>query len=330
MFLLWMHTKFSCVLLLGGNVPIMDAYKVFLCSLTWRECSYYECIQSFLVFSYLVVMFLFWMDAYKVFLFSLTWRECSYYGCIQNFLVFSYLVVMFLFWMHTKFSCVLLLGGNVPIMDAYKVFLCSLTWWECSYYGCIQSFLVFSLLGGNVPIMDAYKVFLCSLPWWECSYYGCIQSFLVFSYLVGMFLLWMHTKFSLFSYLVEMFLLWMHTKFSCVLLLGGNVPIMDAYKVFLCPLTWWECYYYGCIQSVLVFSYLAVMFLLWMHTKFSCVLLLGGNVPIMDAYKVFLCSLTWWECSYYGCIQFSCVLLLGGNVPIMNAYKVFLCSLTWW
>ena len=311
MFLLWMHIKFSCVLLLGGNVPIMDAYKVFLCSLTWRECSYSGCIQSFLVFSYLVGVFLLWMhtkfscvlllggnvpimDAYKVFLCPLTWRECSYYGCIQSFLVFSYLVGMFLLWMHTKFSCVLLLGGNVPIMDAYKVFLCSLTWWECSYYGCIQSFLVFSylvgmfllwmhtkfscvlLLGGNVPIMDAYKVFLCSPSWWECSYYGCIQSFLVFSYLVGV------------------FLLWMHTKFSCVLLLGGNVPIMDAYKVFLCSLTWWECSYYGCIQSFLVFSYLVVMFLFWMHTKFSCVLLLGWNVPIMDAYKVFLCSLTWW------------------------------------
>jgi hypothetical protein len=86
----------------------------------------------------------------------------------------------------------------------------------------------------------------------------------------------------------------MHTKFSCVLLLGGNVPILDAYKVFLCSLTWLECSYYGCIQSFLVFSYLVVMFLFWMHTKFSCVLLLGGNVPIMDVYKVFLCSLTWW------------------------------------
>jgi hypothetical protein len=123
------------------------------------------------------------------------------YGCIQSFLVSSYLVGMLLLWMHTKFSCVLLLGGNVTIMDAYKVFLCSLPWWECSYYGCIQSFLVL-LPGGDVPIMDAYKVFL-------------------------------------FSYLVVMFLLWMHTKFSCFLLLGGNVPIMDAYKVFLCSLTWW-------------------------------------------------------------------------------------------
>ena len=68
------------------------------------------------------------------------------------------------------------------------------------------------------------------------------------------------------SYLVGMLLLWMHTKFPCSF--GGNVPIMDAYKVSL-------------------FSYLVVMFLLWMHTKFSCVLLLGGNVPIMDAYIVF-------------------------------------------
>jgi hypothetical protein len=58
-------------------------------------------------------------------------------------------------------------------------------------------------------------------------------------------------------------------QFPCVLLPGGNVTIMDAYKVSL-------------------FSYLVVMFLLWMHTKFSCVLFLGGNVPIMDAYKVFL------------------------------------------
>ena len=265
--------KVFLFLLLGGNVPIMDAYKVSLCSLTWRECSYYGCIQSFLVS--LTGGNVPIMDAYKVSL-------------------FSYLVLMFLLWMHTKFSCVLLLGGSVLIMDVYNVFLCSLTWWECSYYGCIQSFLVFSylvgmfllwmhtkfscvlLLGGNVLIMDAYNVFLCSLTWWECSYYGCIQSFLVFSYLVGM------------------FLLWMHTKFSCILLPGGNVPIMDAYKVFLCSLTWRECSYYGCIQSFLVSSYLVGMLLLWMHTKCSCVLLLGGNVPIMDAYKVFLCPLTWW------------------------------------
>jgi hypothetical protein len=119
--------------------------------------------------------------------------------------------------------------------------------------------------------MDAYKVFLCSLTWWECSYYGCIQSFLVFSYLVGM------------------FLLWMHTKFSCVLLLGGNVPIMDAYKVFLCPLIWWECYYYGCIQSVLVFSYLAVMFLLWMHKKTLYASRIGTLPPSKRTQENFVC-----------------------------------------
>ena len=76
----------------------------------------------------------------------------------------------------------------------------------------------------------------------------------------------------MFSYLVGMFLLWMYTKFSCVLLLDGNVPIMDAYKVFLCSLTWRECSYSGCMQSFLVFSYLVGVFLLWMHTKFFSVL----------------------------------------------------------
>jgi len=33
--------------------------------------------------------------------------------------------------------------------------------------------------------------------WWDCSYYGYIQSFLVFSYLVGMFLLQSFLVFSI-------------------------------------------------------------------------------------------------------------------------------------
>jgi hypothetical protein len=118
---------------------------------------------------------------YKVSLFF--WWECSYYGCIQSFLV-------------------LLLGGNVPIMDAYKVFL------RHSHQVRERKKTLYTSIIGTFPpskriqenfvciIMDAYKVFLCSLTWWECSYYECIR-FLVFSDLVGMFLLWMHTSFPL-------------------------------------------------------------------------------------------------------------------------------------